>query len=331
MDVSQVQVLRFAPGEKDGKCYFSPRRSVNRTPMQDTYSQIWREIASGIRLQLSADAFQRWFAAIELVQADEIALTFQVPNTIYQFWIESNYLNVVQSAAMSVLGSPREIKFRAADSGMTGPVVDVHADRVSETLVPTSQDEDSEGAMNHGMNPGNRFEAFVVGSNNQFAHAAALAISQSIRPMPCAAQNMSFKKDKTPVLAADEARTLLDSIPIVKAAAEDGAAADRPDFVGLRDRALIGLMAYSFARVGAVLQMKVGDYFVQERRRWVRLHEKAARSMTFPVTTILITSWTNISPRPVSPTMPAVICFERQYASQASSRKNPCTSKTPTA
>ncbi len=77
--------------------------------MQETYNGIWREIASGIRLHLSADAFQRWFAAIELVQADEMALTFQVPNTIYQFWIESNYLNVVKSAAMSVLGSPREI------------------------------------------------------------------------------------------------------------------------------------------------------------------------------------------------------------------------------
>ena len=147
--------------------------------MQETYNGIWREIASGIRLHLSADAFQRWFAAIELVQADEMALTFQVPNTIYQFWIESNYLNVVQSAAMSVLESPREIKFRAADSGMTGPVVDAHADRVSETLAPTSQDEDSEGAINHGMNPRNRFEAFAVGPNNQFAHAAALAVSQS--------------------------------------------------------------------------------------------------------------------------------------------------------
>jgi integrase/recombinase XerD len=48
------------------------------------------------------------------------------------------------------------------------------------------------------------------------------------------------KKGKTPVLAADEARPLLDSIPIVKAVAEDGAAVDRPDLVGLRDRALIG-------------------------------------------------------------------------------------------
>src|SRR6516164_8267558 len=147
--------------------------------MQETYNGIWQEIASGIRLHLSADAFQRWFAAIEPVQADEMALTFQVPNTIYQFWIESNYLNVVQSAVMCVLGSPREIKFRAADSGMTGPVIDAHADRVSEALAPTYQDEDSEGAINHGMNPRNRFEAFVVGSNHQLAHAAALAISQS--------------------------------------------------------------------------------------------------------------------------------------------------------
>jgi chromosomal replication initiator protein len=147
--------------------------------MQETYDGIWREIASKIRLHISADGFRRWFAAIELVQADEMALILQVPNTIYQFWIESNYLNVVHSAAMSVLGSPREIKFRAADSRMTSPVVDVHADRRSETLVPTSQDEDAEGAPNHGMNPRNRFEAFVVGSNNQFAHAAALAVSQS--------------------------------------------------------------------------------------------------------------------------------------------------------
>src|ERR1700732_4226781 len=104
--------------------------------MLETYNEIWREIASGIGQHLSADAFQRWFAAIELVKADEIALTLRVPNTIYQFWIESNYLNVVQSAAMSVLGSPREIKFRAADGGMTGSVVDARADRVSETLAP---------------------------------------------------------------------------------------------------------------------------------------------------------------------------------------------------
>src|ERR1700730_19116831 len=128
--------------------------------MQETCNGLWHDIADGIRPHLSADAFQRWFLGIELVQADESALTFQVPNSIYQFWIESNYLDVVKSAAMSVLGSPREIKFRTAHRGMSDPVVDAHADRVSEPLAPISQDEDSEGAINHEMNPRNRFTHF---------------------------------------------------------------------------------------------------------------------------------------------------------------------------
>src|SRR6266446_5195491 len=147
--------------------------------MQEICNEIWREMASGIRPYLSSDAFQRWFAAIELVQVDETALTFQVPNGIYQFWIESNYLDVVKSAAASVLGSPRIIKFRAADSTVAGPVVNAHAQRVNETLGPPYQDEDLDGASNHAMNPRNRFETFIVGSNNQLAHAAALEVSQS--------------------------------------------------------------------------------------------------------------------------------------------------------
>ena len=52
--------------------------------------------------------------------------------------------------------------------------------------------------------------------------------------------------------------------------------------VGLRDRALIGAMVYTFARVGAVLQMKVRDYFVQGRRGWVRLHEKGGKEHAVP-------------------------------------------------
>jgi len=85
---------------------------------------------------------------------------------------------------------------------------------------------------------------------------------------------------------------VLDSIPIVKAD-EQGASTDQPDRVGLRDRALIGLMTYSFARVGAVLQMKVGDYFVQGRRRWVapcmmRLHEKSGKEHDVPCLSISV-------------------------------------------
>jgi len=77
------------------------------------------------------------------------------------------------------------------------------------------------------------------------------------------------KKGKTPVLTADEARALLDSI-------------DTSTALGLRDRALIALMAYTFARVGAALATKVEDYFIQGRRGWVRLHEKGGKRHEVP-------------------------------------------------
>jgi integrase/recombinase XerC len=79
----------------------------------------------------------------------------------------------------------------------------------------------------------------------------------------------SVKRGKTPVLDPSEARALLDSIDVTKP-------------VGLRDRALIGLMVYSFARIGAALSMKVEDVYVQNRRLWVRLHEKGGKRHEMP-------------------------------------------------
>lgn len=77
------------------------------------------------------------------------------------------------------------------------------------------------------------------------------------------------KKGKTPVLTAGEARTMIDAI-------------DTQSVVGLRDRALVGLMVYTFARVGAVIKMRVEDVYVQGRRTWVRLHEKGGKRHDMP-------------------------------------------------
>jgi site-specific recombinase XerD len=74
---------------------------------------------------------------------------------------------------------------------------------------------------------------------------------------------------KTPVLEPAEARALIDSI-------------DVSTHAGLRDRALIAMMVYSFARVGAALGMKVDDVFVQNRRLWVRLREKGGKAHAMP-------------------------------------------------
>jgi site-specific recombinase XerD len=79
----------------------------------------------------------------------------------------------------------------------------------------------------------------------------------------------SVRKGKTPVLAADEARALLDSI-------------DTSTPVGLRDRALIGLMVYTFARVGAALQIKIEDVYVQGSCTWIRLYKKGGKRHEMP-------------------------------------------------
>ena len=68
----------------------------------------------------------------------------------------------------------------------------------------------------------------------------------------------SVRKDKTPVLTAEEARTLLDSIPVMRTVKlKGGEKKEVHCVVGLRDRALIGLMVFTFARVGAAIGMKV--------------------------------------------------------------------------
>ena len=77
------------------------------------------------------------------------------------------------------------------------------------------------------------------------------------------------KTGKTTVLDADQARKLLDSI-------------DTSTVVGLRDRALISVMTFAFARIGAVVAMRVEDYYPKGKRWWVRLHEKGGKRHEMP-------------------------------------------------
>jgi chromosomal replication initiator protein len=147
--------------------------------MEQGFRRIWDEIAGNIRPHVSTDAFKRWFSEIELVQTDECKLTFQVPNTIHQLWIESNYLPLVQSAALAVLAGPREIKFRVADQERVQALASDPEPKGEEVPAAKTSEKEPDGAAVHGMNPRNTFDTFVVGSNNQFAHAAGLAVAQS--------------------------------------------------------------------------------------------------------------------------------------------------------
>jgi integrase/recombinase XerD len=79
-----------------------------------------------------------------------------------------------------------------------------------------------------------------------------------------------IKRGKTPVLTREETRELLDAI-------------ESDDIAGLRDRALIGVLVFSFARIGAALTLKVDDYFPEGKRWKLRLHEKGGKEHVVPV------------------------------------------------
>jgi integrase/recombinase XerD len=99
-----------------------------------------------------------------------------------------------------------------------------------------------------------------------------LVVGQIVPANPAASvrgPRHSVRKGKTAVLSAEEMRQLLNSI-------------DTTRLIGLRDRALIALMGYTFARVGAAVSMKVEDYYIQKRRGWVRLHEKGGKVNEIP-------------------------------------------------
>ncbi|HEV2553231.1 MAG TPA: tyrosine-type recombinase/integrase [Bosea sp. (in: a-proteobacteria)] len=83
------------------------------------------------------------------------------------------------------------------------------------------------------------------------------------------APRYSQRRGKTPILGADEARELLDVIDI-------------STLIGMRDRALLATMLFTFGRVGAVTAMTVRDAFVRERRLWVRLYEKGGKVHEMP-------------------------------------------------
>jgi site-specific recombinase XerD len=96
-----------------------------------------------------------------------------------------------------------------------------------------------------------------------------LVTGQVVATNPAHGPKHVVKTSKTTVLDTEQARRLLDSI-------------DTSTLVGLRDRALISVMTFAFARVGAVVAMRVEDYYPKGKRWWVRLHEKGGKRHEMP-------------------------------------------------
>ncbi len=144
-------------------------------------TEIWTAICLELQQVVSADAVTRWFRPVRIDSYLNQTLTLSSDNSIYQYWIEENYLSQLTATASRVLGENVTIRFRSSENAeapaKTNAPAKAETARVKKEslkMAPQSS-HDSAGRLN----PRSTFESFVVGMNNQFAAAAARAVAEA--------------------------------------------------------------------------------------------------------------------------------------------------------
>jgi chromosomal replication initiator protein len=140
---------------------------------------LWSDAAKSLQQTLNAEMFTRWIAPIQPVRLTEEEWQLGVANEFYQFWLQDNFLPLISEAVLKTTGKPVRLKIVVAGgSGSTpakAPAEKKQVDPAPVSSCATVVPSDSELKLN----PRYTFDSFIVGPNNNFAHAAALAVAQA--------------------------------------------------------------------------------------------------------------------------------------------------------
>ncbi len=143
--------------------------------MQVSADKTWSAAQDQLRSMLNSDTFNLWFAPLKAHTLESDCLVLEVANDFCEVWLKDNYLSLLQEVLTRSAGKPTLVKFKvvAINSNLAvDRVAPVPKARAAEPAAP-------EKAAEPGFNPKNTFDTFVVGNNNNFAHAAALAVAQA--------------------------------------------------------------------------------------------------------------------------------------------------------
>jgi chromosomal replication initiator protein len=148
--------------------------------MSEVSALTWAQLEPLIAKRVSQDTMTRWFANTSIAQTDDTNIVLEVPNQIYQFWIETNYTVEVNEAIEEACGKRRlSFQFRESDPLAATPQQPETPKPVpTEAAIPKPSSRKSKAgqkATSAGLNHRYLFESFVVGANNEFAHAACQA------------------------------------------------------------------------------------------------------------------------------------------------------------
>ncbi len=144
--------------------------------MQSAAEKIWCAAQEKLRSMLSAETYNLWFAPLRAVAVDNHSLLVEVANDFCEVWLKDNYLSLLQDVLGQVSGRPMHIQFTVANAS---------AAQCSQSTAPATSEktcvhQDRATALSENcFNPKYTFDTFVVGNNNNFAHAAALAVAQA--------------------------------------------------------------------------------------------------------------------------------------------------------
>jgi chromosomal replication initiator protein len=145
--------------------------------MQASAEKIWTAAQEHLRSMLSPDTYNLWFAPLRACGQDGNGIVLEVANDFCEVWLKDNYMGLLQDVVALASGHQLQIKFKVGPASAAAPAP---TQVVSEQSKAAETGTDRSSA-NHELNfnPKNTFETFVVGNNNNFAYAAALAVAQS--------------------------------------------------------------------------------------------------------------------------------------------------------
>lgn len=166
-------------------------------PSVATTPPLWETVKSDFKTLFPEDVYKLWFEPIVCLDATEETLTLGVPNDFAAIWIHDNYLDLIVQRLRLTTGRLMAVKLKKAelaDGGTSNAFGNAdsaaahNASRIKPAPAKRVVRYDERGPTSGSLNPRNTFETFVVGSNNQMAHAASLAVSQA----PAQAYNPLF-------------------------------------------------------------------------------------------------------------------------------------------
>ena len=146
--------------------------------MQASAQQIWGSVQQSIQPLVSVELYRLWFSHIHPKALDHDLFTLEVKDEFTEVWLEKNYLDLIREKAILALGRPIKVKLEVGN-GLPGNQTD-NAMRDAQSKTENEITErPSSPSREHLFNPRNTFDTFVVGTNNNFAHGAAIAVAQT--------------------------------------------------------------------------------------------------------------------------------------------------------